>query len=380
MKKLSVKLSVAVLAMVLAIAISPYAMTLSTGTQDYRNQVIQVCGISDTENLTETCTRAQFAQMLILASSQKDIIGGSAISAAADVPGSNAYAKYIRLALRNNWMRTRLSGNFDPDGGLTLNDASKAAMTALGYIDNDFSENVTEERLAKFCSLGLNNGVGAVTGVDQLTKQEAINVIYNMLKANTKGSQNIYGSAINLTLASDGELNATSVLDDTMQGPVLIKAYNELSTSLPFALSEATCYYNGSMTSYYSNLQLLSYSSQLQNSGWLIIYYNEASKTVWGYGTDSGDNAYHCVRGTVNAIYYDSDNIVSPTSVYVGDTLYTLNSADVKFMFSVNGTIGVGDEVILICKGNSGGNAMEGETATSYYATGVVLYRKKGSK
>lgn len=376
----NLKTVISVLFLVIIMGMSSYAMTIATGTQDYRNQVIKVCGISDMENLTETCTRAQFAKMLVLSSSQKDVIGTSDISAAADVPGSNAYSKYIRIALRNNWMRTRLNGSFDPDGGLTLNDAAKAAMTALGYADSDFSGNKNEERLSKFCALGLNKGVGAVSGVDQITKQEAVNVIYNMLKTNSKGGQNIYGSAINLSLASDGELNATNVLDDTMQGPVLIKTYSDLAANLPFALSEATCYYNGNMTSYYNGLQLLSYSSQLDNCGWLIIYYNEASKTVWGYGADTGGNAYHCIRGTVNAIYYDSDNIVSPTSVNIDGINYSLNSADVKFMFSINGTIGVGDEVVLVCKANSEGNKLEGESVTSYYATAVVLYRKKGTK
>lgn len=374
------RIAIAVLFLILAMGISSYAMTIATGTQDYRNQVIKVCGISDVENLSVTCTRAEFAKMLVLASSQRDIVGTSLVSAAADVPGSNEYSKYIRISLRNNWMRTRLNGSFDPNGGLTLNDAAKGAMTALGYTDSDFSGNVNEGRLAKFCAMGLNNGVGAVTGVDQITKQEAINVIYNMLKANSKNGQNIYGSAINLTLAADGELNATNVLDDTMQGPILIKKYSEIAENLPFALSDATCYYNGSMTSYYNNLQLLSYSSQLDNCGWLILYYNEATKTIWGYGQDTGGNAYHCVRGTVNAVYYDSDNIVSPTSVTVDSITYSLNSADVKFMFSINGTIGVGDEVVLICKSNSEGNSMSDQTVTSYYATGVVLYRKKGTK
>lgn len=361
-----------------------YAQVLATGTQDYRNQVVYVCGISNLDNLSEPCTRKEFAQMLVMASSQKDQAASSQTAAAVDVPGSNEYAKYIRIALRNGWMRTRISGGFEPESIVTLNDAAKAAMSMLGYTDSDFPGNVSEGRLAKFTALSLGDGINASVGTAQLTKQEALNIVYNMLKAKGKNSGSIYGTCINLTLGTDGELNATNVLDDTMQGPVLIKNYNELKTMIPFDVDTANCYYNGAKSSYYTNLQLLSYSSQISNFGWIIIYYNEATKTVWGYGADTGSSAYHCVRGTVNAVYYDSDNIVSPTSVLLGDTTYKLSGADVKFMFSINGTVGIGDEVVLICKTNVEGNTdVMGENTdmnSAYYATGVVIYHKKGEK
>lgn len=356
------------------------AQLLASGTQSYRNQVVNVCGITDISALEEPCTRREFARMVVMASTQKDLAGSAPIAASPDVPGSDAYAKYVRIALRNGWMRTKLGGNFDPDGTVTLSEAAKAAMALLGYTDSDFSGNVNEQRLAKFCATGLNEGVGGQGMYDPLTRQEAVNVIYNTLKASPKNGNGIYGTCIGLSLASDGELNATGILDDSMKGPVLIKTYNELKTLLPFDIDTANCYYNGTRTSYYTNLQLLSYSSQLSNFGWLILYYNEASQTVWAYGADSGDTAYHCVRGTVNAIYYDSDNIVSPTSVLLEDTIYPLSGSDIKFLFSVNGTIGVGDEVVLICKSNVEGTSIEGEGVVNYYATGAVLYRKKGEK
>lgn len=365
-------------AFLLLMSVSCLAATVGTGEQSYRNQVFKVCGISDLTNLDQPMTRAEFAKILVLCSSQKDLVGTTNTAAASDVPASHPYAKYIRIALSNSWMRNKLGGRFDPDSAVTLTDVSKAAMTMLGYTDSDFGDNVINGRLALFNSLGLNDGSGVSGAYDTLTVQGVINVMYNALKTTVKQSNSILGAAIDLTLSSDGSINATNVLDQSMKGPILIKKYSEIQENLPFKMEEATFYYNGSQTSYYQNLQLLSYTSQLQNCGWLIIYYNEGSKTVWGYGTDTGGNAYHCILGTVNCVYYETDNIASPSAVVINDTQYSLGSSEAKFMFSVNGTIEVGDTVVLICKENT---SMSGEEElSSYYGVGVVLYRKKGQK
>jgi len=355
------------------------AKLISTEEQAYRNQVLKVTGIIDTdENADAASTRAEFAKMLVQASAQKNLIGTITVSAANDVPASNLYAVYIRTALLNNWMRSRIGGSFDPEGGVTLTDAAKAAMTMLGYTDQDFSGDVNNMRIAKFCSLGLNDGVSVTGAYDVLTKKDARNVVYNILKTNSKNSNNIYGSAINLSLSSDGSINATNVLDDSLVGPILITSYDNIQANLPFNISEGTFYYNGSKTSYYQNQQLLYYTSQIQNCGWLIMYYNTDSKTVFAYGQDTGNSAYHCIRGTVNGVNYEDDNIVSPSQVIVDGTVYNLGTTDAKFMFSINGTVEVGDQVVLICK-KSTTTDYNGSDVSSYYVTGVVMYRKKGN-
>lgn len=361
--------------LVLALSVPAAAATVGTSEQAYRNQVLKVCGVSDLSNLDQPMTRAEFAKILVLSSSQRDLVGAMNVAAASDVPASHPYAKYIRIALQNSWMRNKLGGRFAPDETVTLVEASKAVMTMLGYSDSDFSGNVNDGRLALFTSMDLGDGSGASTLYDLLTVQGALNIMYNALKTNTKQGNSILGTAIDLTLASDGTLNATNVLDQTMKGPILIKNYHEIQENLPFSINEGTFYYNGSLTSYYPNLQIFSYLTQLNNNGWLIIYYNEGTKTVWGYGQDSGGNAYHCIAGQVNAIYYETDNIAAPSSVVINDTTYSLGSSDAKFMFSVNGTVSVGDTVILICKQNT--NSTGEESMSNYYAVGVVMYRKR---
>lgn len=357
-----------------------FGIELGSGTTDYRNQVLYACGIIDLNGLDQPLTRQEFARMVVMASSARDSLGAAAIAAAPDVPAASEFAPYIRAALKNGWMRTKLGGVFDPAGTVTLNDAVKACMTMLGYADSDFQGNVNDGRLARFTSLGLKDGAAAAGAYDPLTKQDAVNILYNTLKANMKTGNSIGGSSIGLTLASDGELNASGVLDNTMKGPILATSYEAIKNSLPFDITEATCYFNGSKTDYYTNLQLLSFSNQIMNQGWIILYYNEATKTVWGYGSQAENGSYKCIRGTIQAIYYDAENIASPTSVSVNGTTYSLTGAEVKFLFSVNGSISVGDEVILILRSNTEGNSMAGDVSQSYTVTGAVLYHKKGVK
>lgn len=355
-------------------AIISYAAELSGGTQSYRNRVIDVCGISDLSNLDQNLNRADFAKMLVLASSYKDTAASGQIAAASDVPASNENASYVRVALRSGWMRTRLGGLFAPDDALTLNDAARAALKLLGYTDEDFSGNVLENRFSMFKSLNLDDGVKATAGTDTLTKQEGLNIVYNVLKTKPKGSTDIYGSVLDLSLDSNGEINATDLLELNMTGPILVKTMDELKNALPFELEDGNLYFNG-QTPGISQYGIMYYESQLNSEGWMIVYYNEASKTVWAYGNDTGDNTYHCVKGDVEAIYYSDDNVVTPSSVAIDGTTYSLNNSDVKFMFSINGDIKVGDTVVLICKDNTTSTS-DGEELTDYYAIGVVLYNR----
>ena len=349
------------------------AAVLGSGSQSYRINVLTTIGIADGSSAdTESiCTRAEFARMLVMASNYKDNVGTASTAAASDVPATYPGAQYIRTALTEGWMRTRLGGGFHPEEGVTLQEAAKATMTMLGYTDADFPNNLAAGRLAKFQGLNLDDGVFKTSGSDILTRADALNIIYNLLRTNPKNSNSIYGSAIDLTLASDNELNATALIEASLTGPILVRNEGAIQEVLPFALEDSTLYYNGTQTGTYLN-GLRYYTSQLNNTGWLILYYNANSKTVWGYGTDTGNNTYHCVRGRVSSITYEEDNIASPSSVWIDNTEYTLNSADVKFMFSVNGEIKVGDDVVLICQSDT--RETDGEDTTDYYAVAVVQY------
>ena len=374
-KNLTKKFLIMTLATVLGSnSIPAYAVTLGNGSQSYRISVLKAIGAADSGfDTDEACTRAAFAKLLVLSSTYKDTAGAAITSAASnDVPASYNGAQYIKTALVNGWMRTRLGGRFAPEEAVTLNDAARAALKLLGYEDSDFSSNISQERLSLFKSLGLGDGVNASNGTDTLTKRDCINIIYNLLKTETKGGGNIYGSAIDLTLAADGELNATNVIENNLSGPLLIKNVSELKTMIPFDISGATYYLNGQNSGEFGRMYL---ESQIRSNGWVIVYYNESAKTIWAYGSDTGNNTYHCVQGKVTSIIYDNENIAAPSAVYIDSVKYTLNSSDVKFMFSLNGDIGVGDYCVLICRDTSDSES-DTDDSTNPYAVAVVKWNR----
>ena len=110
-----------------------------------------------------------------------------------------------------------------------------------------------------------------------------------------------------------------------------------------------------------------------------MVYYNVKSKTIWAYTTKgwdeddySGTNAYVLIKGEVRNIYYQSTDVMTPTSVRIevdtenSDDLFggvdmedgcytiTLNSSELQYMFSIYGSLEVGDEVVLVCNYNNG--------------------------
>ncbi|MDO4961137.1 MAG: hypothetical protein Q4E57_04695 [Eubacteriales bacterium] len=359
-------------ALTISTAFASFADNLSTGSQSYRINVLNAVGVADASYISEApCTRAYFAKMLVLASAARESATAMAASSAAnDVPASYDKSGYIKTALTNGWMRTRLGGIFAPEDGVTLSDAARAALAMLGYEDSDMGANVTAGRISKFKALKLNEGVKASNASDVLTYTDAVNVIYNLLRTTSKNSNSIYGTAIKLALSSTGnELNVTEAMESSMTGPVLIKSEGELPSLIPiWGRENLNIYYNGTNSGTAGTRYI---SSQLNYYGWVIIYYNEGSNTIWAYGNDTGGNTYHCVRGTVNTIYYDGDDIASPSSVVVDNTEYDLNTSEVRFMFSVNGDVKVGDQVILICKSNT---SFTDSDDTDYYAIAVVEF------
>ena len=314
--------------------VTAYA-SVTNEVQAFRNNVIQLCGITNTEgDLSGTMTRGEFAELLVKASSYKDSAATSNLAAANDVPASNQYAPYIRIALSQGWMRTYLGGQFKPDEPVKMQDAAKAVLTLLGYTDEDFSGDITAARLATFNSLELNEQMGQKSAGDVLNKQDCINIFYNLLKASPKSGSGIYGSLFDLSLASDGEIDPS-----------------------------------------YSS-RYMSYESAIRQNGWLVIYYNEGNHTVWAYGEDFGDSQYHVVKGTITKIYYEADNIVTPSSIVLDDnTTYALGSSEVKFMLGINGDIGLDDEVVLICQTNTSQDA-NGNDMEDYTVVGVIKYQR----
>ena len=354
-----------------------YAASAQSTSIAYRTKIINLTGIYTGEASSEPVTRGDFARMTVLASSYKDTVTGSnTVNVFSDVSRDHEDAAYIRVAARQGYMRSYLGGMFKPEESVTLNDAAKAVLTLLGYTDEDFAGDVSAGRLEKFKALELNKNLSKSSGTDVLDYEDCINIFYNLLRTETKGGTGIYGSTVfDISLASDGEINPDGLVDDTMVGPIMVNSLEELQSVVPFDLEGAQYYYNGDST------RQLSLRTALSNHGWIVVYYNENSHTIFAFGQNlSGDNGsrestYYVTRGNVSQIYYSANDMITPTSITLdGSRDFGLGTSQVQFMFSRTGEIKVGDDVVIVTQQTATGTDSEGDTSYSYSVIGVIKF------
>ena len=357
--------------------VNVYAASTQSSSLAYRTKVINLTGIYTGEASEETVTRGEFAKMTVLASSYKDTVtGANTVNVFSDVSKDHKNSEYIRVAARQGYMRSFLGGNFKPDEGVTLNDAAKAVLTLLGYTDEDFSGNVSSGRLERFKALELNKNMTKSAGTDVLNYEDCINIFYNLLRTEPKDSSAIYGSSVfDVSLASDGEINPDGLVDETMVGPVLVNSLDELQSIVPFDINEAQYYYNGDSS------RQMAVRSALQSYGWIVVYYNENAHTIFAYGqnmpggSDTRESTYYVTRGNVSQIYYSANDLITPTSITLdGGRDFALGTSEVQFMFSINGDIKVGDDVVVVCQESATGTDSDGDTTYTYQVIGVIKF------
>ena len=368
-KKLN-KYLVLVLAITVAILCNnktAYADATTAG-QQMRNQVIFLADIADDTNLDGLITRGEFARMIVKTSPYKDTISDIADSAAfSDVPIAHPYASYIKIATKYGYMVSYLGGLFKPDEYVSFREVSRACLSLLGYTNEDFAGNQTFGRILKFCELELNKNIDK-TQLEYLTKVDCINAIYNTLKETKKGSNEIYGTIFKLTLDSSKELNANDMIKTTLTGPIIAKRQYSINNYLPFDFTSGNYFLNG-YASTYSQI-----SAELHQYGYLVLYLNVPTKTVYAYRNGhSKDMTVYVTKGWVENIYYDQSNNLTPNAVEIDESRYTFGNAEVKFAFSFAGTIKIGDEVVIIVESiSTTGN--DDDTASSGNITSVFLY------
>lgn len=327
-----------------------------------RKKVVTAAGImAGTEDDQSFVTRAQFAKMLVNASSYRSAVSEqNSVSVYADVDKDNAYASYIRTAAEQGWMTGYLGGRFKPDELVTMQEAVKAVLTLLGYTNEDFGTSQAANRLAKASYLELDDGIGK-TGAEVLNRFDCVNLFYNLLKTNSKAnegktetSSTVYASVLGYSLTSDGEINPLEALESKLKGPKTLKDQS-LDSILPFSLSKASFYLDGESTT----------SEDLEDNA-VVVYYNTTTRAVYGY-SEEGSGGRGATEGTLEAIYYKSSDVMIPTSIVVDGVEYQLNTSDMQFAFSMYGELRVGDEIVVIweLKNTSGGSDAEAEETYS---------------
>ena len=198
---------------------------------------------------------------------------------------------------------------------------------------------------------------------DLVLKIDVINAIYNMLKAKSKNTNEVYGvKTFSMSVNNDGELNASGLLKVNMEGPFIMKRGQTLFQVLPFSPETANYFINGTASSF-SNIQ-----REVVNEGFVILYYNKATSTVYAYkqGT-SVDTTVNVKVGYVTHIYYNTSDNLTPNSVEIDLARYYLGNSDVKFAFAYAGTLHIGDKIVFIYEKASDDDATYVGTLTSAF-------------
>ena len=354
------------------LSITAWADNISTANFNLRQQVVKLTDIIEITSFRESVTRADFAKMLVKASSYRENLPTSNVSVYADVPATDPNAVYIRIAAREGWMSGYLGGKFKPEDPVLYKDAVKAILTMLGYTDDDFTGDLVSSRISKFNYLELNEDVSR-QAADEVNQTDCMNIFYNLLKTKKKDSNEIYGTILDCELNSDGEINPITILDDERKGPILVHKNFSVSQSVPFDTEDANVFLNGVAST------LSAVKSAQQQAGFAVLYYNVKSKTIWAYTTmgwdnddNSGNNSYILLKGEIKNIYYKSTDVMTPTSVRIevdqansddsfdtsedvdsdGYLTISLDSSELQYMFSIYGDLEVGDDVVLVCNRN----------------------------
>ena len=336
------------LALVLAVCIAVSMLALPASASSLNNTAIQTAitlgamDTSQTGSLDAAVTRGTLAKMLVAFSAYRESAGrqGSLGTLYRDVPGSSAYAPYVRIAVQQGWMNGYTDGTFRPENAVTLEEACTAVLKLLGYKMTDLTGAFPDAQLNKAQEIGLRSQLAVSQG--QTMNYEACAILlYNALTANT-ASGSAYGTSLGFTV-SNGQVDTSTVMLKSLQGPFVAGD----STQLPF--TPVNVYRNDKAS---SSAELNQYD---------VYYYSESLQTVWIYTRRAA--------GRITAV---SPSASAPTAVTVAGTSYKLGSTVVASKVSSLNGGGVGEVVTLLLGMNSEvADVVTGEEADSVFY-GVV--------
>ncbi len=316
------------LALCLALSLTAGPAYATSSGQTSAQQIVQALGIITGDgtgnlNLSGNVTRAQFAKMMIAASTYKDSISSTAKSSPfKDVRYTHWAASYVQAAVSSGWITGYTDGTFRPDNYVKLEEAVSAVLKMLGFTSSDFTGSFPEAQIAKYNALGLNENISKTQG-QVLSRQDCMYLFYNLMSTKNK-SGSYYATTLGYTVNSSGELDYSSLVLANMKGPFIVED-SSWTSLLPFTSSAATVYKNGSV------------SSLSSVSTYDVYYYNTGMRTVWVY------------RNRVTGVYTAaSPSTSAPTSVTVAGKTYSIATSSAAYALSDMGTYNIGDSVTLL--------------------------------
>ena len=301
----------------------PAALAASDTSDSVIEQVVKAAEImvgdsSGNLNLDSTVTRAEYAKMLVCASTSKDSVAGASNSSPfKDVPYTHWAAGYIKTAVQQGWLSGYLDGSYKPNKTVTLEEAVTGVLKLLGYSTTDLSGSYPYAQLAMYRSLGLYTRITAAQG-SAMTRRSMMYLFYNLLNTKTKDGQ-VYAQTLGYTLNSNNEIDYLSMISDTMEGPFVV----ESGLSSIVSTAGRTIYRNG----------YASTADAVQKYD--VVYYT--GSTIWAYA--------NAVTGTYQSA---SPSAASPSSVTVAGNTYEIETSDAALALSTLGGLNTGDIITLL--------------------------------
>ena len=336
------------LAFLLAVSIAVSMLVLPASAAGNANTAVQLSvtlgamDSSQTAALNAVVTRGALARMLVSYSTYRESVGsqGTVGTLFSDLPGSSAWAPYVRIAVQNGWMNGYTDGTFRPNNAVTLEEACTAVLKLMGYKMTDLSGSFPDAQLNKASEIGLRDQIDCSRG-EVLNYEECALLFYNALTAST-ASGSAYGTSLGFTV-SNGQVDTSSVLLSSLKGPFVADS----STQLPF--TPASIYRNDKA------------SDSAELNRYDVYYYSESLQTVWIYTRRAA--------GRITAV---SPSASAPTAVTVAGVSYSLGSSAVASQVSSLNGGGVGQVVtLLLGMNNEAAGIVTGEEADDVFY-GVV--------
>ena len=328
-----------------SIAVSMLVMPASAAGNNTAVQFAITLGAMDSEQsgaLDAAVTRGAFARMLTSYSTYRESVSsqGAVGTLYTDLPGSSAWAPYVRIAVQQGWMNGYTDGSFRPNNAVTLEEACTAVLKLMGYKMTDLSGAFPNAQLNKAGELGLRAGLDRRQG-EAMNYEDCAVLLYNALTANN-ASGSAYGTTLGFTV-SNGQVDGSTILLSSLEGPFVASE----STVLPFVA--ASVYRNDKVS---GSAELNKYD---------VYYYSESLKTLWVY-----------TRRAAGRITEVSPSASAPASITVAGTSYTLGSTAIASQVSSLNGGGVGQVVtLLLGMNNVAAGIITGEEADEVFY-GVV--------
>lgn len=287
-------------------------------------------------NFEKEVTRAEFVKMAINASANKEAAANIKlnISLFPDVKNSYWGAGYISVAINNGLVNGYIDGTFKPNNPVTLEEAVTIVLRLLGYSNSDLVGSYPSAQLKKYSDLDLDENMTAQRG-DKLTREDCMILIYNALSAKTKQGS-VYCSTLGLAVNSEQKLDYSALLEDKLDGPIIVKDSASVFSNTSFS--------ENSDTKYILNNTLSAKSEITVND---VIYYSDIINSVFIF------------RKTATGIVDNSNS----STVTISGKSYNLATASAKDKLSLGGEfnetksfvtliLGINDGVIDVIKGN----------------------------